>query len=1031
MKKIRHYMKKITESIKAFVNKIGAKRLVLSTLIFLVTLFIVLSFLGKKTLNDFVDTREISHRYPQTVSMPNDDEVPTYTQALLKYKNLSIPSFNELKTLNTITSQGNENIDEAKGVSSSQVIAEYKSFLGDNDYQDSLYLVNRTNKASYILPDDFTHGLYYLGIDYYDFNERIDENKLSITVNGEHPFYEAQTMTLPSTWTFSSTDFSLDRYNNEIQPSSIKSVGWYHRAFSDVKGQHPGLFAFELKAGDVIDFSYVNNDVILGYLYLENQKDIPSYQAYVDAHQGAQLIKSKYEVSAREMVKRTDPSIRLRSEQNPSNMYYNTQNLMLNVILSDSWQNGGQKVTYNVNVKESGFYHLSVKYSQNLIKDMPVYRKISINGEVPFDLFESYAFPYTINFLNRTFVDENEKPLYIYLNAGDNELSFEAVNYPYRNAIETLKETMSNIQDLSLQIKKLYSNSNSANQDFEVEKRIGKVKERLETWATELEALHAELKVLGNTKNPAELSNIMVAAKRLRSLAKDVDTIPAKIMQLSDGDSSVNNLLGGVMQRFLVTGLEFERITAYGDKKLSNPNANIFVSMYEGVARLILSFVNNPYSVSGAKENELTVWVNHPRQYIEIMQKMIDDHYAKNPGTKRITLSQMPDQNKLVLANASGTSPDVVVGVDHWIPYDFAIRDAALDLRQFEGYEALVKEFSKGAMIPYIFEEGVFGLPETQNFWVTYYRKDILKSVGIDKIPDTWEEVTQVLSTLQTYGMNYFVPLSQYSGLKPFVATLPFIYQFGGDLYTENGMQTAINSEETLQGIKLMSDLYVKYNLNKYVASFYNQFRYGIHPIGISDLSTYILLQTAAVELDGLWDIALHPGYETEEGVINRYAASGAQSSMILSTTKYPQDSWDFLSWWMSKDVQQEFAFLLQSTYGKTYFWNSANLEAFKEVSMPEQHKEVILKQWEYALEAPRIPGSYMIEREISNSWTKIVFDGVNARQALDEAVRISNREITNKMKEFGYDINGDKNTYKVPSIYNVDYWLTEVKKHA
>jgi hypothetical protein len=54
--------------------------------------------------------------------------------------------------------------------------------------------------------------------------------------------------------------------------------------------------------------------------------------------------------------------------------------------------------------------------------------------------------------------------------------------------------------------------------------------------------------------------------------------------------------------------------------------------------------------------------------------------------------------------------------------------------------------------------------------------------------------------------MNYFVPLAQFSGLKPFVATLPFIYQFGGDLYTPDGMQTNINSEQTLEGIRLMSE---------------------------------------------------------------------------------------------------------------------------------------------------------------------------------------------------------------------------------
>ena len=166
---------------------------------------------------------------------------------------------------------------------------------------------------------------------------------------------------------------------------------------------------------------------------------------------------------------------------------------------------------------------------------------------------------------------------------------------------------------------------------------------------------------------------------------------------------------------------------------------------------------------------------------------------------------------------------------------------------------------SQKVQLYHMFEEGVYGLPETQNFWVTYYRRDILESIGITHIPETWEQIIEILPLLQSYGLNYFVPLAQYTGLKPFVATLPFIYQFGGDLYTENGMQTAINSEETLKGITLMSNLFTLYNLPKYVASFYNQFRYGTLPIGISDLSTYLLLQTAAKSsmVYGVWHFIL------------------------------------------------------------------------------------------------------------------------------------------------------------------------------
>ena len=141
----------------------------------------------------------------------------------------------------------------------------------------------------------------------------------------------------------------------------------------------------------------------------------------------------------------------------------------------------------------------------------------------------------------------------------------------------------------------------------------------------------------------------------------------------------------------------------------------------------------------------------------------------------------------------------------------------------------------------------------------------------------------------------------------------------------------------------------------------------------------------------------------SEKDEIVRYSAVGAQGSMILSSTKHEQASFDFLKWWMSTQVQTDFGFLLQTTYGKQYFWNSANINAFMNSSMPDKFKDVVLEQWTYAIEASRIPGAYMVEREISNAWSSMVYDNVNPRLALDDAVRISNREIIYKMSEFGY----------------------------
>ncbi|WP_162849138.1 extracellular solute-binding protein [Haploplasma axanthum] len=969
-------------------------------------------------MKNYVSTIDYNNDYQQTSNLVSGKK--SYTNLLLEYKNKNIPFINKDIILDNSDYLGLEVTENDSNYG--EAVKKYQSEKTSNN---GVYLLNEDNQLT-IKVSDVEEGIYYIAIDYYELDQLIDNNQISIKINGEVPFIESETLVLKSKWIFAKDEFSNDRYGNEIQAGANKEIGWYNQKIYDYKGIHPNYYGYHLKNGDEITISYVNKDLLIGEVSFFKTETIKTYEEYLKEYQNVSISNEKIEISARDMKSRTEPSIRLRSERDPSNLYYDTQKLKLNTIFSESWQNGGQAVTYEINVENSGMYKLAFKYRQNLVNEMPVFRKISINDKVPFDLFESYAFPYTTGFLNRRVVDENGDDVLIYLEAGTHEITLEAVSYPYRTAIEKIKEIMSEIQSLALKVKRYTSGGNDPYRDWDIETYFPNASTDMNKWADELDVLHESLKVMSDVSKPSEIANISQSAKRLRNIAKNINKLPSKMVQFSDGDSSVNQLLGATMQRLMVSGLEIERVVVYGDERLSKPYSNVFTSIYEEIKRLILSYTNNPYSVSKAKDNELRVWVNHPRQYIEIMQAMIDEKYD---GKMRITLSQMPDQNKLVLANASGDAPDVAIGVDHWIPYDFAIREASLDLREFKGYEELVKNFSKGAMIPYIFEDGVYGLPETQNFWVTYYRKDILESIGVNKVPQTWDEIKALLPVLQSYELNYFIPISQYVGLKPFVATLPFIYQFGGSLYSEDGMQTAINDTETIQGMKLMSELFTLYNMQKYVASFYNQFRYGIIPIGVSDLSTYILLQTTALELDGLWDIDLHPGnYIEETGEIVRYAPSGAQSSMIMSTTKHKQESWDFLSWWMSTEVQAEFAFTLQNTYGKTYFWNTANVNAFSQMSIPKKHRDVILNQWEYASEAPRIPGSYMVEREISNAWTKMVFDGANPRLALDEAVRISNREILYKMAEFGYVVNGvPVKNYEVPTIKNIDKWLTEV----
>ncbi|MDO4926005.1 MAG: extracellular solute-binding protein, partial [Turicibacter sp.] len=166
------------------------------------------------------------------------------------------------------------------------------------------------------------------------------------------------------------------------------------------------------------------------------------------------------------------------------------------------------------------------------------------------------------------------------------------------------------------------------------------------------------------------------------------------------------------------------------------------------------------------------------------------------------------------------------------------------------------------------------------------------------------------------------------------------------------------------------------------------------------------------------WDIALIPGVENEEGEILRYSNGGAENLMIFESSDKQEEAWEYLKWWTSTETQIEFGLRLQVTYGDEYLWNTANQEAYAQLPWDSDHKETILAQTQWLIEAPRVPGTYMLERELSNAYISIVLDGENERKAIDLAVKRINRETLRKLEEFGFVKNGEVvSPYVTPTL--------------
>lgn len=847
--------------------------------------------------------------------------------------------------------------------------------------------------------------------------------EVGVSIDGEFPASDFQQFLFPIYYRNRSDQFPKDRYGNDALIPQERDVRWSTVWARDVEFSEAYPLRVNLAAGEhQLNLALNEGEIYLGNLYIVPFTPLPDYEQYLTSQPAQATSGTLMTVEAEQPTYKNETSVRPATDRSVTVTPYDTYCQLMNTLGGESWKLSGSTVYYEIDVPEDGLYAITLRAMQNSRGNFTVFRRITLNGEVPFEELNAVPFPYSADWIDVPL--GGDTPYQIYLHQGVNVLGIEATNSPYLRAIETIQEALVDINALALEIRRLTGNQRDVFREWVISEYIPDIDERLNTIAQNLIDDKDALLAIDPSGASPEIMTYQMAIDNLLFLTENIDQIPIYLTRLSEGTGSAAQQLASLLPLLQSQPLALDKIYIHSpDVVVQTPTPPFYVSIFEDFRRFLHSFQPDPYQTIGAGQGELEIWVNRPRQYVNLMQLMADSVFTPQTGI-RVKFSIMPDEAKLVLANAANTQPDLALGVSTNVPYELAVRNALYDLRSFPDFDSYIDIFSPGSLLGYIINDSVYAIPETQDFWVTYYREDVLDSLNIP-VPQTWDEVIGILPELQRYGMNYNTVLSSGTGQKNYLMTAPYLFNYGAQLYSDGGFATGLQSDEAIAAIEFMADSFTIYGMPLTTASFYQSFRDGNVPIGISNLETYVKLTTAAPELTGLWNIDLYPATVLADGTENRWATGSAQTGIIFQNTDMPDEAWEFLKWWMSTETQADFQEQLILNYGREYLWFSANLEAFSQLDIPEEHRETILEQWQWIQEPVRLPGGYMQERELSNIWNRIVFNGANARVAIDRAIIIINREITRKMEEFGYLVDGERvRDYSIPTIDTIIGWM-------
>jgi ABC-type glycerol-3-phosphate transport system substrate-binding protein len=869
-------------------------------------------------------------------------------------------------------------------------------------------------------------GLYEIWLDYIVVGERTVNPLIQKEVAIHDEDYEIQynedsSIRLPIVWEKQSDTPTLDRYGDEIPIRVQNQAQWMNEVkifdpASVVKEPLKNLF---YEGQNKIRITLLNSvEIHIKGITISNSESQIEYQTYLNQHiaQGATRPQQKlFTVYAEHYTTKGSTNITTSGLMLPHMSQYAFNKRFLNAV---EMSKPGQWIEYEADVDQAGLYKLALK-TELFNRGLPVFRKISINGEVPFSEFNHLQINYQSGWQN-FILGKNDEAFEVYLNEGLNTIRIETSPGLNQHFL-ALQKVLDDIQGLSIEITALTGGIQDINRTWRIERYIPDIVQRLNQMAdvleTEFEALTSY-----STFRAAQFNVLNISARQLRLLANEPDDIIEKAYLLNQGSSSAANMIAAALTGMMDEPMTMDVIYIYTDVRLPRARTNWVVNIWENIKMFVFSFVDPRFDVEISSDpNTVRVWVNRSKLHVDIMQRMVDELFTPKTGIN-VELIVLQNASRIVLANAAGRTPDIALSIGGGSVFDYASRNMLIDLKDLKDFQQAASEFNPNTFVPYIFEEGVYAMPETQDVALLFYRKDILRSLDLE-VPNTWEDVLGMLPLLQSLGMNFYHPISGGAATKSINHMSPLIYQYGGEFYGETADEILVRSPETVPAVKFMIDLYNIYNLPLQIGSFYERFRNGTLPIGIGDQNMYIQLKYAAPEITGQWGIAPIPGIKNDQGIIERWDTALGSASVIFNNSQNKEQSWEFIKWWVSAEIQAEFSHELIMNFGDLFLYMTANLEGFMQSSWPEESKDAIMAQWEWIRIPPRLPGYYMLERELSNVYNKAVFEQTNFRSALDEAYFNIYREVNRKLIEFGYDEN---RKYRIPNNHNIHEWIGE-----
>lgn len=819
---------------------------------------------------------------------------------------------------------------------------------------------------------------------------------LGIKIDSKYPFAGSEKIVFNRLWENNISEYRYDSQGNQISPEQVEVSDYISSLAKDNTGVATEPYKFHLTEGvhTVSVVSPLQSISIKAIKFIAIEEAL-SYEKVFEKNLDRTTNADIIYIEGENAILKSDSSLIPKSDNSNAGMSPSSAiSTKLNYIGGTSWNKPNQTITWNFKVEKSGYYYFVARYRQSDVINAESWRKLYIDGKIPFKEANSLRFAYSPSWNNYTFGGKD--PYYFYLSEGNHTLTLEVTLGSLAEYYNRLSKIVQILGDEYINIVKITGAQPDLNLDYELFTQIPTLKKNFEICKNELKKFAEDLQNFTGERGNQYISAVNNMSRVVDKMLDNPYMAHQYVEDYYNSYASVSSWLYDMKSMPLC--IDVMQLVPFG-KQYNDTGKGFFKKIGFTVKRLVSSFTKNYTIEKTESETNLKLWVNWGRDQASVLDALVRDSFTQKTGVNvDIKITNASYVNGIL----SGNCPDLALYMSRTEPLNLGMRGALCDLRQFSDVDEVLSRFNKDADVPYRLGNKLYALPDSQSFFLMFYRSDILENLGLS-VPKTWDEFTYTAAIIQRNNMSVYVPYTMISdsttvnsGIGSLNLYPTLMLQNNLALYNEEKSATNITSPQAINVFDNWTKMYTDYGYLK-EADFYNRLRVGIMPLGIAPYTLYMTLYNAAPEIAGRWSIALVPG--TTGG--NDSVAGAGTGCAILNKSKHKEEAWEFLKWWTSAEIQTKYSRNIESILGMLGRPQTATVDALTSLAWDKNDLSIILEQWSKVVEQPEVPGGYYLSRALDQAFWSVLNDKVTAKDAIVKWSDVANGEIARKIKEY------------------------------